>query len=74
MFFKGAVFQCTYHQDGVFIHYQISLCYDDPQQIDLVVFERIKMLVTPLTIKYDIFIFNPDLPEDHYIQIGLKEV
>ena len=28
----------------------------------------------PNTIKYDTFIFNPDLPKDHYIQIGFKEV
>ena len=32
------------------------------------------MLVSSLTIKYDTFIFNPDLPKDHYIQIGFKEV
>ena len=28
----------------------------------------------PPTIKYDTFIFNPDLPKYHYIQIGFKEV
>ena len=32
------------------------------------------MLVSPPTIKYDTFIFNPDLPKYHYIQIGFKEV
>ena len=32
------------------------------------------MVVPPLTIKYDTFIFNHDLPKDHYIQIGSKEV
>ena len=32
------------------------------------------MLAFPPTIKYDTFIFNPDLPKDHYIQIGFKEV
>ena len=31
------------------------------------------MLVSP-TIKYDTFIFEPDLPKYHYIQIGFKEV
>ena len=31
------------------------------------------MLVPPPTIKYDTFIFNPDLPNYHYIQIGFKE-
>ena len=29
---------------------------------------------SPPTIKYEKFIFNPDLPKDHYIQIGFKEV
>ena len=28
----------------------------------------------PPTIKYDAFIFYPDLPKDHYIQRGFKEV
>ena len=32
------------------------------------------MVVPPPTIKYDTFIFNPDLPKYHYIQIGFKEV
>ena len=32
------------------------------------------MLVPPPTIKYDKFFFNPDLPKDHYIQIGFKDV
>ena len=32
------------------------------------------MLVPPPTIKYDKFFFNPDLPKDHYINIGCKEV
>ena len=32
------------------------------------------MLVYSPTIKYDTFIFDPDLPKDHYIQIGFKEV
>ena len=32
------------------------------------------MLTLPPTIKYDKFIFNPDLPKDHYIQIGSKEI
>ena len=32
------------------------------------------MLVSSPTIKYDTFIFNPDLLKDHYIQIGFKDV
>ena len=32
------------------------------------------MLVFPSTIKYNIFIFDPDLSKDKYIQIGFKEV
>ena len=32
------------------------------------------MLAFPPTIKYDTFIFNPDIPKDHYIQISFKEV
>ena len=33
-----------------------------------------KNVIPPPTIKYDTFIFNPDLPKYHYIQIGFKEV
>ena len=32
------------------------------------------MLVFIPTIKYDTFIFDPDLPKYHYIQIGFKQV
>ena len=32
------------------------------------------MLVSPPTIKYGTFIFNPDLPKDYYIQIGFKDI
>ena len=75
-FFKGAIFQCTYNQDVVFSHYQITLCCDVPQKKDLDIFWGVKMLVypPPPIIKYDTFIFNPDLPKYHYIQIGFKEV
>ena len=33
MFFKGAIFQCTYNQDGVLIHSQLDIYYYVPQQI-----------------------------------------
>ena len=72
--FKGGIFKCTYNQDGVFSHSKLALCYDVPKQIDPDRFQRIKMLVPPPTIKYDTFIFNPELPKDHYIQIGFKDV
>ena len=73
-FYKGAIYQCTYNQDGVFRHSQLSLCYDLPQKIDLDIFWMIKMLVSPLTIKYDASVFDPGLPKYHYIQLGFKEV
>ena len=44
------------------------------KKIDLVSFQRIKMLVFTTTINDDKFIFDFDLPKDHYIQIGFKEV
>ena len=74
MFSKGAIFKFTYNQYGVFSHYQMALFYDVPQQIYPDRFWRIKMLVSPPTIKYDRFIYKPDLPKYHYIQIGFKEV
>ena len=37
-------------------------------------FEGTRFQFSPPTIKYDTFIFNPDLPKDQYIQIGFKEV
>ena len=74
MFFKGDIFQGSYNKYGVFSHYQIYLCYYVPQKIDLDSFRRIEILFPPHTIKYDTFIFNPDLPKYHYIQICFKEV
>ena len=73
-FFKGAIFQCTFNQDGSFSQAQLSLCYDIPSTEDLDNFRRIKMLVFPPTRKYDSFDFDPHLPKDHYIQLGFKEV
>ena len=72
MFFKGAMFQCTYNRDGVFRNSELALCCDVPQKNDLDRFLRIKMLVYPPTINSDTFIFNPDLPKDQYIQIGFE--
>jgi hypothetical protein len=73
-FFKGAIYQCTFNQDGFFSQSQLALCYNVPDQRDLDNFRRIKLLVFPPTIKYDLFQFDANLPKDHYIEIGFKEV
>ena len=46
-FYKGAIYQCTYNQDGIFSHAQLPLWYGVPQKIDPDKFWRIKMLVPP---------------------------
>ena len=73
-FFKDAMSQCTYNRYSVFSHSQLAICYYVTQQIDLDRFRRITMFVSPTTIKYATFIFNPDLPKDHNIKIFFKEV
>ena len=67
-FYKFAIFQCTYNQDGVFGHYQLALCYDVPQKNILTYFKASKYYTLPPATKYYTFIFNPDLPKYHYIK------
>ena len=74
MFFKGAILQCTYNKDGVSSNAQLSIFCDVPQKIDPDIFQRIKLLAFPPTIKYDASIFDFNLPKDQYLQIGFKEV
>ena len=50
-FFKGAIFQCTFNQDGLFSQAQLAICYDVPSVEDLDNFCCIKMLVFPTTKK-----------------------
>ena len=39
-FFKGAIFQCTYNNDGYFSQSQLALCYDLPNNADLDAFKK----------------------------------
>ena len=73
-FSKGAIFQCTFNQDGSFSQSQLALCYDVPDQEVIDNFRRIKLLVFPPTIKYDTFQFDSNLTKDDYIGLGFKEV
>ena len=72
MFFKGTIFEFTYNKHVVFSHSQLAICYEVSQKMDPDSFRRIKMLILPPTIKYDTFIFDPDLPKYHYIKVGFK--
>ena len=51
----------------------IKMVFSDILGLLFVMMFHKKMILTP-TIKYDKFIFDPDLPKYHYIQMGFKEV
>ena len=75
LFFKGAIFQCTYNEDEVFSQSQLALCYDVPPQDDVDRFRRIKILIFPSTLKLDSFDFDPAESKDHFInELGFREV
>lgn len=75
LFFKGAIYQCTYNEDGVFSQSQLALLYDVPQQEDIDNFRKINILLFPPNIKLDGFEFDPSKPKSYYIStLNFKEV
>ena len=47
LFFKGAVYECTYNEDGKFDQAQIAVLYDLPRQDDLNNWKKVKVLLAP---------------------------
>ena len=72
LFFKGAIFECTFNKEGRFSNTQKALLYDLPSQATLDNWHPIKVLLPPIGLQ-DIE-FDPDESKDTYISKGFNEV
>ena len=73
LFFRGAVFVCTFNAINYsFSQAQMCLLFDLPEQIDLDNWRRIKVLVAPAGMKE--IIFDDEKSKDDYIAEGFKEL
>ena len=67
LFFRGAIYQCTYNEDGVFSQSQLALCFELPEQADLDNFRKVNILLFPPNMKLDSFEFDPECPKNYYV-------
>lgn len=74
LFFRGAVYQCTYNEDEKFNQSQHAFCFDLPSQEDVDMFRPVKVLLFPPTMKYENFQYRPDLPKQYYLEKGFTEI
>lgn len=47
LFFKGAIYECNYNEDGNFSNAQLCMLYDLPNNEDLLNFRKIEVLIAP---------------------------
>ena len=72
LFFKGAIYSCTYNKPGVFSQAQMALMYNVPSQKDVDNWRPIKLLLAPpgmKSIEYD-----RTKSKQHYIDAGFVEI
>ena len=72
LFFKGAIYSCTFNKTGVFSQAQMALMYDLPLQTEIDNWQPIKLLLAPpgmKSIEYDV-----DKSKQQYINEGFKEI
>ena len=72
LFFRGAVFTCTFNKKGQFSQAQMALLYDLPTQKDIDNWRPINILLAPPGLKE--VIFNEDKSKQSYIEDDFKEV
>ena len=72
LFFRGAVFECTYNVEGKFSQSQMALLFDLPSQEDLNTWRPIKILVAPPGMT-DVE-FDNAATKASYIALGFIEV
>lgn len=70
LLFKGAVYECTYNEDGHFSTSQICMLFDLPSQDVLLNFRKIEVLVAPPDVQ-DVE-YNTDKSKEEYIAEGWK--
>ena len=72
LFFKGALYSCTYNKPGVFSQAQMALMYNVPSQKDVDNWRPIKLLLAPPGIKLIEYDINKSKQE--YINIGFLKI
>jgi hypothetical protein len=72
LFFKGAIFECTYNEEDKFSQSQMALLLDLPSASALTNWEKIKILVAPPGLRE--VDYDPMHSKTHYIENGFKEV
>ena len=72
LFFRGAIYECTYNEDGKFSQSQLAILFTLPNEDDIRGFKKIELLVAPPG-KKDIR-FDCNASEDAYIEQGFKKV
>lgn len=74
LFFRGAIYQCTYNEDEKFNQSQLAFCFDLPHQDDLDYFRTVKVLLFPATLKFEDFMFDANATKDNYTSQGFTEI
>ena len=72
LFYKGAIYSCTFNKSGLFSQAQMALMYDLPSQKDVDNWQPIKLLLAPpgtKSIQYD-----SNKLKQEYISEGYKEI
>ena len=72
LFFRGAIYECTYNKPNKFSQSQLALLYDLPTQEDLDQFRPIKVLIAPPGVKN--FEFDEDKDKTTYLDEGWVQV
>ena len=72
LFFKGAIYSCTFNNKGVFSQAQMALLYDLPSQSDVENWRPIKLLLAPPGLKS--IEYDGTTSKEQYIQNGFKEI
>ena len=72
LFFRGAVFVCTFNKKGFFSQAQMALLFDLPNQEDLDNWRPINVLLAPPGLKE--IIFDEQKSKEEYVNDGFKEV
>ena len=72
LFFRGAIFECTFNEDEKFSQSQMAVLYDIPRQSALDNWHKVKILIAPLGLKdYE---FNAQTTKREFLERGFKEV
>ena len=72
MFFKGALYQFTFNQDGNFSQSQLCLLLKVPSNDDILHFRKVEVLAAPPGLKW--IMYDPNMTEDNYINKGWDKV